>query len=89
GVTDLYLEPSSMSTSHISISSDSNNKSTSSSLYYIILSNSKAEYIASLTAVLDYVPVSDTDTEHFEAPASPDYASGSDTETEPFEEDPQ
>ncbi|GKE79877.1 hypothetical protein Tco_1549877, partial [Tanacetum coccineum] len=48
-----------------------------------------AEDIASPTAVLDYVSVLNTNTEHFEAPASPDYAPGSDTETEPFEEDPQ
>ncbi|GKD51673.1 hypothetical protein Tco_1280649, partial [Tanacetum coccineum] len=50
---------------------------------------SEAEDIALLTAVPDYVLVSDTNTEPFEALASPDYTPGSDTKTEPFEEDHQ
>nr|GEZ28604.1 hypothetical protein [Tanacetum cinerariifolium] len=78
-----------MSTSHFFISSDSDDESTSSFVSYIILSNSKAKDVTSPTVVINYVPDLDTDTEPFEAPASPDYTLGSDTETSPFEEDPQ
>ncbi|GJT13819.1 hypothetical protein Tco_0860861 [Tanacetum coccineum] len=55
---------------------DSDDESIGSSVSYIILSDSEAKDIASPTAVLDYVPAWDTDTEPFEAPTSPDYAPG-------------
>ncbi|GJV33635.1 hypothetical protein Tco_1394035 [Tanacetum coccineum] len=55
-----------MSTSYITISSDSDDESTGSSISYIILSNSKAEDIALLTLVLDYVQASDINTESSE-----------------------
>ncbi|GJU64941.1 hypothetical protein Tco_1246776 [Tanacetum coccineum] len=82
GVTDWYLEPSDVSTSHISIYSNYDDESTESSIYYIILSDSEAEGVASPTAVLDYALVSNTDTELFEAPPSPDYALALDADTE-------
>ncbi|GJV49590.1 hypothetical protein Tco_1439802 [Tanacetum coccineum] len=78
-----------MSTSHISVSSDFDDESTDSFVSYIILSDSKIEDVASPTVVLNYVLDSNTDTESFEVPASPDYTLGSNTETKPFEEDPQ
>ncbi|GJT95012.1 hypothetical protein Tco_1090530 [Tanacetum coccineum] len=73
GLTDWYLEPSSMSTSYIFISSDSDDERTGSFVSYIILSDLEAEDVASPTDVLDYVLVLDIDTEPFEALASPDY----------------
>ncbi|GKB37820.1 hypothetical protein Tco_0882762 [Tanacetum coccineum] len=78
-----------MSTSHISVSSDFDDESTDSFVSYIILSDSKIEDVASPTVVLNYVLDSNTYTESFEVPASPDYTLGSNTETKPFEEDPQ
>ncbi|GJR43946.1 hypothetical protein Tco_1312049 [Tanacetum coccineum] len=89
-----------MSTSHISIYSDSDNESTGLSVSYIILSDSAAEDTALLTALAppspdyvlaspDYVLALDTKTESFKAPSSPDYTPGSDTKTKPCEEDPQ
>ncbi|GJS89180.1 hypothetical protein Tco_0771816 [Tanacetum coccineum] len=88
-----------MSTSHISICSDSDDESTGWSVSYIILSDTEDEDTASPAALAapspayvsaspDYVPASDTETEPFEAPTSPDYTQGSDAETKPFEEDP-
>ncbi|GJT87767.1 hypothetical protein Tco_1069484 [Tanacetum coccineum] len=44
------------SVSHISISSGSDDESTGSSTSYIILSDSKAEGVASPTTVLDFTP---------------------------------
>nr|GEY40316.1 hypothetical protein [Tanacetum cinerariifolium] len=88
-----------MSTSHISIYSDSNNESSGSFISYIILSDSEAEETASPAALTpsspdyiltspDYLPALDMKTKSFEALASPDYTQGSDTMTKPFEEDP-
>ncbi|GKA41428.1 hypothetical protein Tco_0734021 [Tanacetum coccineum] len=89
-----------MSTSYITINSNSNDESTDSSISYIILSKSEVEDTTSLTALAppspdyvpalpDYAPVSDTKTESFEAWASLGYALGSDTKIGPFEEDHQ
>ncbi|GJY47423.1 hypothetical protein Tco_0436486 [Tanacetum coccineum] len=69
------------SVSHISISSGSNDESTGSSTSYIILLDLDAKGSASPTTVLDFALVSDTDSEPFEAPPSPDYASASDDDT--------
>ncbi|GJY36092.1 hypothetical protein Tco_0421470 [Tanacetum coccineum] len=82
GVTDWYLEPSGVSTSHISIYSNYDDESIESSISYIILSDSEAEGVTSPTAVLDYALVLNTDTELFEAPPSPDYAPALDADTE-------
>ncbi|GKG53033.1 hypothetical protein Tco_0552301, partial [Tanacetum coccineum] len=73
-----------MSTSHISIYSDSNNESTGLSVSYIILSNSATKDTTLLVALAppspdyvlvspDYVLALDTKTEPFKEPASPDY----------------
>ncbi|GJS99002.1 hypothetical protein Tco_0820172 [Tanacetum coccineum] len=74
-----------MSTSHISISSDFDNKSTSSFISYIILSISEAKDVASPTIVLDYVPDSDIDIKPFEALASQEHTSASDVDIELLE----
>ncbi|GJS29044.1 hypothetical protein Tco_0489664 [Tanacetum coccineum] len=90
-----------MSTSYITISLDSDDESTSSSIPYIILSsNSKTEDTASPATLLTppspnyvlalpyYVTASDTAIESLDVSASPDYAPGLDIKTEPFEENP-
>ncbi|GKE14714.1 hypothetical protein Tco_1422291 [Tanacetum coccineum] len=89
-----------MSTSYITISLDSEDKSTDSFISYIILLYVEAKETASPASFappsLDYVRTSqdyvlalNIEIESFEELTSPDYASGSDIETEPFDEDPQ
>ncbi|GJT79997.1 hypothetical protein Tco_1054339 [Tanacetum coccineum] len=70
------------SVSHISILSSFDDESTGSSISYIILSDLKVDGVASPTVVLDFALVSDTDSESFEDPPSPDYAPASDDDTE-------
>ncbi|GJS56978.1 hypothetical protein Tco_0651762 [Tanacetum coccineum] len=99
GITLYNEQLNSMSTSHISSYSDFDNESTVLSVSYIILLDSEVKNIASPAALTppladyvlvlpDYIPVSDIETEPFEAPTSPNYTPGSDTKIEPFEEDP-
>ncbi|GJV48003.1 hypothetical protein Tco_1438215 [Tanacetum coccineum] len=73
-----------MSTSHMSISSDSYDESIDSSVSYILLDKETAD-IASPTTVLDYALAFNAETKPFEAPPSPDYALASDADTEPLE----
>nr|GEY36653.1 hypothetical protein [Tanacetum cinerariifolium] len=79
-----------MSSSHISIYSDSNDESTNSYVSYIILSDSEAEDTASpiglappspdyIPALPDYAPASNTKTEPFKAQTSPNYTLDLDT----------
>ncbi|GJT26555.1 hypothetical protein Tco_0906830 [Tanacetum coccineum] len=68
--------------SHISILLGFDDESTGSSISYIILSDSEVDGVASPTAILDFALVSDTDSESFEDPPSPDYAPASDDDTE-------
>ncbi|GKD63742.1 hypothetical protein Tco_1305850 [Tanacetum coccineum] len=64
---------------------DYDDESIGSSVSYIILSDSETKDTVSLTAVLDYAPDFDAETESFEAPPSPDYASALDADTKPLE----
>ncbi|GKB07670.1 hypothetical protein Tco_0835954 [Tanacetum coccineum] len=74
-----------MSTSHISISSDSDDEIISSYVSYIILSDLETEDIASPTVILEYLPASDAQIKPFEVPPSLDYAPALDADTEPLE----
>nr|GFB29134.1 hypothetical protein [Tanacetum cinerariifolium] len=81
-----------MSSSYISIYSNSDDESTSSYVSYIILSHLEARDTASPAALVppspdyilassDYVPALDTKNEPFKAPTSPDYTLDSTTLT--------
>ncbi|GJX94480.1 hypothetical protein Tco_0349066 [Tanacetum coccineum] len=74
-----------MYASYMSISLDSDDESSGSSISYIILSDTETEDTASPTIVPNYAPPSNHETKPFEAPPSPDYTPALDTETKPLE----